>query len=66
MKQAVTPGWTPWQEFTTCVFPDLTMEDEVMLLELGQWPYLWWRASPYDQPQFDDGLMFYERPHDSG
>jgi hypothetical protein len=40
------------------------MEDEIAELELGTWAYLWWAASPYDQPQFADGLMFYERNPD--
>lgn len=50
-----------WEEMTACIFPHLTMEDEVMELELGTVAYIWWAASPYDQPQFDDGKMYWER-----
>ncbi len=59
-----TPGWTDWQELCANVVPWLTMEDEVTLLELGIEAWIWWRASPYDQPQFPDGKMFYERSED--
>jgi len=50
-----------WAELMACIYPDLTMKDEIALLELGDVAYLWWAASPYDQPQYDDGLMYWER-----
>lgn len=50
------PKW-PWEFLSSGDFGS-----EVAYLELGSRAWLEWVASPYDQPQFADGLMFWERP----
>ncbi len=36
-------------------------ESELAFIELGSTAWLYWSSSPYDSPQFTDGLMYWER-----
>lgn len=47
-----------WEWFMACVFPDLTIEEEISEFELGDRASIYLFHSPYDTPQYGDGLMF--------